>query len=146
MYKNHKNIAYICSGPKIFFFNSVSPQTNRLEMHLPNKCFHLPIKFSPDPKLSFIFKSSIFHLPTYKHIFAIKSTNKEAHYCFAELPIAIFTHYINQIQMTKNAQPVNSTNTTFNWQHHLNRRCVVLSQDSICVTCIMGIQQKMENL
>jgi len=43
-----------------FFFQFSFPMASRLEMHLPNK-------FLPDPKLSFIFKSAIFHLATYKY-------------------------------------------------------------------------------
>ena len=60
-----------------FVFQFSSPLASRLEMHLPNKCFHLPNEFSPDPKLLFIFKSAIFHSSTYKHIFAIKNQQIE---------------------------------------------------------------------
>jgi len=41
-------------GQKIFFQFSC-PRESILEMNLPNKCFHLPNKFSPNPKLSIIF-------------------------------------------------------------------------------------------
>ena len=41
------------------------PWASRLEMHLPNNCFHMPNKFSPDSKTT-----AIFHLPTYEHVFA----------------------------------------------------------------------------
>ena len=67
----------VTAGPEKYYvgqvhFQSTCPGATELEMHLPNQCFHLPNTFSPDPKLLFIFKSDIFHLFTYKHVFAIK--------------------------------------------------------------------------
>jgi len=60
------------AGPEENKFQFSCPWASRLEMHVPNKYFHLPNKFPPDPKLSFIFKSAMFHLPTYKYVFAIQ--------------------------------------------------------------------------
>ena len=64
--------------------------------------WHLPNKYLPDPKLLFIFKHAIFHLPTLSVKSKVLTSNLcfvplrtegafigETHCCFAEIPSAM---------------------------------------------------------
>ena len=95
MWRSEFSITECNAGPENIFSIQLS-HASRLKMQFPNKSFYLPNKFSPDPKLLFIFKSAIFHMPTYKHVFAkISMTDKcLIRKAYSMKPIAALLRYL----------------------------------------------------
>ena len=92
------------------------------------------MQFSPNLNLSFIFKSAIFHLPAYKHVFVMKIDKKWSPllFCWATRSHFHF-YYINKIS---NYQE--TVASKLQWIPLL----ISLSRDSIYVICVMWIRQK----